>query len=84
MFSSSRSVQNRVAQRCAICEGKFGLVRHYSWRTAVCSRNCAHRLKARRADDRRWLLGSSAELPQQTADPTFRSILRYIQLQPMS
>jgi hypothetical protein len=23
--------------RCALCEGKFGLVRHYSWRTPLCS-----------------------------------------------
>jgi hypothetical protein len=69
MFSNSRSVQNFVTHRCAICDGRFGLVRHYSWRTAVCSRNCAQRLKARRADDRRWLPGFGAELPQQAAAP---------------
>ena len=29
---------NGAAKRCAICEGKFGLIRHYSWRTALCSK----------------------------------------------
>ena len=31
---------------------KFGLVRHYSWRTALCSRNCVDRFRARRQSDR--------------------------------
>jgi hypothetical protein len=31
---------NSAAKRCAICEGKFGLVRYYSWRTALCSKQC--------------------------------------------
>jgi hypothetical protein len=43
------------AARCAVCEGKFGLVRHYSWRTPLCSRKCVDRLRARRASDRNWL-----------------------------
>ena len=43
------------ATRCAICEGKFGLVRHYSWRTALCSSKCVDRFKARRQSDRNWL-----------------------------
>ena len=34
--------------RCAVCEGKFGLVRHYSWRTPLCSWKCVDRFKARR------------------------------------
>jgi hypothetical protein len=46
---------NGAAQRCAICEGKFGLVRYYSWRTALCSKKCADRFKTRREDDRRFL-----------------------------
>ena len=41
--------------RCAVCDGKFGLVRHYSWRTPLCSRKCADRLKARRQSDRNWM-----------------------------
>jgi hypothetical protein len=43
------------AARCAVCDGRFGLVRHYSWRTALCSRKCVDRFRARRADDRNWL-----------------------------
>lgn len=31
------------AARCAVCDGKFGLVRHYSWRTQLCSRKCVDR-----------------------------------------
>ena len=41
--------------RCAVCEGKFGLVRHYSWRTPLCSRKCVDRLKARRQSDHNWM-----------------------------
>jgi hypothetical protein len=41
--------------RCAICEGRFGLVRHYSWRTALCSKKCVDRLKARRQSDGNWM-----------------------------
>jgi hypothetical protein len=41
--------------RCAVCEGKFGLVRYYSWRTPVCSRKCVDRIKARRQSDGHWL-----------------------------
>ena len=41
--------------RCAVCDGKFGLVRHYSWRTPLCSRNCVDRFKARRQSDGNWM-----------------------------
>ena len=41
--------------RCAVCEGKFGLVRHYSWRTPLCSRKCIDRFKARRESDHNWM-----------------------------
>jgi hypothetical protein len=44
-----------VVKRCAICDGRFGLIRHYSCQTALCSKKCADRLKERRDDDRRWL-----------------------------
>jgi hypothetical protein len=43
------------ATRCAVCDGKFGLVRHYSWRTPLCSKECVDRFKARRQSDRNWL-----------------------------
>ena len=41
--------------RCAVCDGKFGLVRHYSWRTPLCSRKCVNHFTARRRSDRNWL-----------------------------
>jgi len=41
--------------RCAVCERKFGLVRHYSWRTPLCSKGCVDRFTARRDGDRNWL-----------------------------
>jgi hypothetical protein len=46
---------NGATERCAICDGKFGLVRHYSWRTALCSKKCVDRFKMRQDVDRRWL-----------------------------
>lgn len=46
---------NGAAKRCAICDGKFGLIRYYSWRTALCSKKCDDRFKARQEGDRRWL-----------------------------
>jgi hypothetical protein len=46
---------SNATKRCAICAGKFGLVRYYSWRTALCSKKCADRFKTRREDDRRFL-----------------------------
>ena len=44
-----------AANRCAICQGRFGLIRYYSWRTALCSRKCADRFRTRREDDRKFL-----------------------------
>ena len=45
---------DRIA-RCAMCDGKFGLVRHYSWRTSLCCRKCVDRLRTRRQGDRNWM-----------------------------
>jgi hypothetical protein len=55
MRNSPQYPSNVAAKRCAICDGKFGLIRYYSWRTALCSKKCADRFKARWEDDRRWL-----------------------------
>jgi hypothetical protein len=55
MPTSFESLQSERAARCAVCDGKFGLVRYHSWRTALCSKKCADRLKARRASDLNWL-----------------------------
>ena len=55
MRNNLRYLRNGATKRCTICDGKFGLVRYYCWRTALCSRTCADRFKARRDGDRRWL-----------------------------
>jgi hypothetical protein len=39
----------------ARCDGKFGLVRHSSWRTPLCSQKRIDRFKTRRESDRSWL-----------------------------
>jgi hypothetical protein len=51
----SESLRSGRATRCAVCDGKFGLVRHYSWRTSLCSKKCVDRFKARRESDRTWV-----------------------------
>lgn len=55
MLNCSESPGCGKAARCAVCDGKFGLVRHYSWRTGLCSRKCLDRFRARGASDRNWL-----------------------------
>ena len=55
MFNSSQKHCHNQAKRCAFCDGKFGLVRYYSWRTPLCSKKCVDRFKARRAGDDNWL-----------------------------
>jgi hypothetical protein len=55
MQNSPQNPRIDAAKRCAICDGKFGLVRHYAWRTALCSKKCVDRLKDRRERDHRWL-----------------------------
>ena len=39
MLNCSESLRRGRAARCAVCDGKFGLVRYYSWRTPVCTEN---------------------------------------------
>jgi hypothetical protein len=48
--------RGETVNHCAICDGRFGLLRHYSWRTALCSKKCVDRFKPREENDRRWLL----------------------------
>jgi hypothetical protein len=55
MRDSSQNICNGATKRCSICDGKFGLVRHYSFRAAFCSRKCADRFKTRQEGDHRWL-----------------------------
>lgn len=55
MRNCSESPRSSRAARCAVCDGKFGLVRHYSWRTPLCSKTCVDRFRARRESDRNWV-----------------------------
>jgi hypothetical protein len=43
------------APRCALCDGEFGLIRHYRCRMALCSTRCVERFQLRRENDSRWL-----------------------------
>jgi hypothetical protein len=67
MQSNSQVVQR--AQRCTVCDGKFGLVRHYSWRTALCSRKCVDRFKGRQESNRKWLMFAIPVLPDSATRP---------------
>jgi hypothetical protein len=51
MPSCSERLGSGRATRCAACDGRFGLLRYYSWRTPLCSKKCVDRLRARRASD---------------------------------
>ncbi len=48
MSNGSHLSLTAQARCCAICDGKFGLIRYYYWRTAHCSAKCVDR--SRRAD----------------------------------
>jgi hypothetical protein len=55
MLNCSESFGRGRAARCAACDGRFGLVRYYSWRAPLCSKKCVDRFRARRASDCNWL-----------------------------
>jgi hypothetical protein len=55
MLDKPQQVRPGAAKRCTICAGKFGLIRHYSWQTALCSRKCVDHFKSRQEGDSRWL-----------------------------
>ena len=55
MLNRPQHPQHTAAKRCASCGGKFGLVRHYSWRSQLCSRKCVDRFKIERESARKWL-----------------------------
>jgi hypothetical protein len=56
MINHEQRVRNSAAKRCAICDGKFGLIRYHVYQTALCSNKCVDRFKLRRENDRKWLL----------------------------
>ena len=51
----SETLRSGGAARCAACNGKFGLVRHYAWRTPLCSKKCVDRFRVRSESDRNWV-----------------------------
>jgi hypothetical protein len=55
MGDNPQFASNGAAKHCAICGGQFGRGRHYSWRTALCSKKCVDQFRKRREEDRRWL-----------------------------
>ncbi len=55
MLNNSRHHRHDAGKRCAICDGRFGLIRYYSRRTAVCSKKCLDRFRSRTEGDSRWL-----------------------------
>lgn len=55
MGKSSKNPHHGSAGCCAVCGGKFGLIRYYCWRTALCSRKRVARFRVRREADHRWL-----------------------------
>ena len=55
MHNSPESLGSGRVTRCAVCGGKFGLVRYYSWRAQLCSKNCVNRFRVCRESNRNWL-----------------------------
>lgn len=55
MCDGEQNSRNGVENRCAVCQGRFGLIRYYSWRSALCSKKCRDRFQARREGDNRWI-----------------------------
>ena len=49
------SLRHGSATQCAVCNGKFGLVRYYAWRRPLCSRKCIDLFRVRREGDRNWV-----------------------------
>jgi hypothetical protein len=55
MRINPKQLRDGTVKRCPICDGRFGLIRYYSWRTRLCSTRCVDQLTARRETDRKWL-----------------------------
>jgi len=68
MLSRSDSVESRRTPRCAICDGQFGLVRHYSWQTPLCSKKCVDDFRARHERDLDWVGWSKATITFNSAN----------------
>ena len=62
MVNYAQSPRSGRVTRCAVCDGKFGLVRHRSWRTQFCSKKCFDLFRARRQSDLYWIIGLQIDL----------------------
>jgi len=51
----NRPQRLKAVARCAVCNGEFGLIRHYRCGAALCSRKCVEHFALRRDSDSRWL-----------------------------
>jgi hypothetical protein len=49
-------LRKTALDRCAVCDGKFGLVRYYTWSSnGLCSKKCRDRYRTRQVGGLRWL-----------------------------
>jgi hypothetical protein len=62
MRNNPQHLREGTANRCPICDGRFGLIRRYSGRTALCSKRCIDRFRARQETYRKWLYWPCADL----------------------
>ena len=72
MPNHSDSLGSRKATGCAVCDGKFGLVRHYSWGTPLCSRKCVDRFRVRHERDLNWV--GWLKVPSSSTQRTARAL----------
>lgn len=66
MPDCSAGLTSGRSARCAVCDGRFGLVRYYTWGIPLCSRRCVDRFRDRRANDRNWLRWFQIAMDQAT------------------
>lgn len=57
---NERLEHRKPGKACALCGGKFGLIRYYSFRTVLCSKQCLACSRARHERDRHWLFRAYA------------------------
>ncbi|MBX9846848.1 MAG: hypothetical protein K2Z80_34070 [Xanthobacteraceae bacterium] len=56
MLKHPRNLRDAAQNRCAVCDGKFGLVRYYTWSsTGLCTKRCRDRYRTRQTGGLRWL-----------------------------
>jgi hypothetical protein len=61
MLNISKNKRRDAPKRCAICDGPFGLIRHYSWRTPLCSKKCVEHLNSPPLGEPQVVMPSSAD-----------------------